>query len=109
MITFFDAATILNFLSIVLLIIFAVWARCWLLVIGFLIQLPVEVQVFAFKLYRLFGIPWDTSRGAPAWLLNRILEVSSTIIVTIGLIQLLCRYRRMHRSTARELPNPEKT
>ena len=97
MIRFLDTATILNFVSIVLLIIFAVWARCWLLVIGFLIQLPVEVEVLAFKLYRMFGILWDTSHGAPAWLLNRILEVSSTIIVTIGLIQLFYRYRRLRQ------------
>jgi hypothetical protein len=97
MIRFLDTATILNFVSIVLLILFAAWARCWLLVIGFLIQLPVEVEVLAVKLYRMFGILWDTSPGAPAWMLNRTLEVSSTIIVTIGLIQLFWRYRRLRR------------
>jgi len=109
MMTFFDAATLLNFVSIVLLIIFACWARCWLLLVGYLIQLPVEVQVLGLKLYRLFGIPWDTSRGSSAWILNRILGVSSTVIVTIALLQLLNRYRRTKCSGAREQQNTETT
>jgi len=108
MMTFFDAATLLNFVCIVLLIIFACWARCWLLLVGYLIQLPVEVQVFALKLYRLLGISSDPSRGSSAWMLNRVLSVSSTVIVTIALLQLLYRYRRTLRHTS-ELPNPGKT
>jgi hypothetical protein len=96
--TFFDAATLLEFVAIVLLISFACWARCWLLVLGYLIELPVQVQVFALRLYRLFGIPWDTTRGAPAWLLNRILSLCALVIITAGLLQLLYRYGKMRRS-----------
>jgi len=100
--TFYDAATILDFLSIVLIIGFACWARCWLLVVGYVIQLPVSVQVLALKIYPLFGIPWDTSRGSQAYAINRILMVSSTIIITVALLRLLYHYGRMRRSNRNE-------
>jgi hypothetical protein len=98
--TFYDFATVLEFVSIVLIIVVACWARCWLLLIGYLIQLPVTVQVLTLNLYRLFGIPWDIARGSPAYTMNRILAVSSTIIITVALVQLLCRFGHMRRSSA---------
>src|ERR1700730_2117077 len=100
--TFYDAATLLDFVSILLMIGVACWARCWLLVVGYVIQLPVSVQVLALKIYRLFGIPWDTSRGSQAYMINRILMVSSTIIITVALVRLLYRYGRMRRSNRNE-------
>jgi hypothetical protein len=71
------------------------------LAVGYLIQLPASVQVLALKIYRLFGIPWDTSRGSHAYLINRILMVFSTVVITVALLRLLYRYGRMQTTVDR--------
>src|SRR5438132_5452885 len=92
--TFSVLIATLGCISSILSIVFAVRARCWLLVAGYISELAIHGQV----LFRRLGIILSLLREeAPPYSvnLNRSLWVCSLVLITAGIIQLLQRRTRM--------------
>ena len=86
----------LGCIASILIIVFAVRARCWLLVAGYVAELAIHGQV----LFRRLGIILSLLREeTPPYSasLNRVLWVCSLVLITAGIIQLLQR-ERQHNS-----------
>jgi hypothetical protein len=99
---FADAIYFLGFVASLLIIVFAIRARCWLLFIGYLLQVPVDLQVLFRKLERILGFAHEDVPPYSVFL-NRILAVGTLVFTTVGLLQLLHRYARLR---SRPPPSP---
>ena len=74
--TYSDTLYLLSVICSLVIITFGVRARCWLLVAGYVLQLPVDGQVLFLKLLRMA----DVASGDPSQstvYLNRSLGVCS--------------------------------
>ena len=96
---YFDSIYLLGVICSLVIITFGIRARCWLLVAGYVFQLPVDGQVLFHKLLRIVGVSHDTPSQSTVYL-NRVLGVCSLILITAGLLQLLHRYSQMRASAA---------
>jgi hypothetical protein len=91
---YFDTVYLLGVVCGLVIITFGVRARCWLLVAGYVLQLPVDGQVLFAKIFRIAGIASSDPSQSTVYL-NRTLGVSSLLLITLGIVQLLHPYSRM--------------
>lgn len=100
-----DGLFALDLTSSITIIGIGIYARCWLLVAGYLVRLPFDLELLFLKVQRMFGLVSDEfdhlSVEPPhaLFVLNRILVASSIILITAGIVQLLCRYSRLRHLT----------
>jgi NADH:ubiquinone oxidoreductase subunit 2 (subunit N) len=101
-----DFIYLLGFISSVIIFVFAIKARCWVLAAGYILQLPVGLQVLWRKLVRIIGYPKEE---VPSWAasLNRTLSIGAIILVTLGLVQVLNRYSRLRATSVSASPQPK--
>src|SRR2546423_5502730 len=99
-----DLIYLLGFISSLIILVFALKARCWVLVAGYVLQLPVDLQVLWRKLVRIMGY---AKEEVPSWTasLNRTLSICAIILVTLGIVQVLIRYSRLRASNASASPH----
>lgn len=91
--TYSDSIYLLGVISSLVIITFGVRARCWLLVAGYLLQLPVDGQVLARKLLRIAAVASNDPSPLTVYF-NRTLGLCSLLLITLGVVQLLHRYSR---------------
>lgn len=91
--TYYDTIYLLSVVCSLVIIAFGIRARCWLLVVGYVVQLSVDGQVLFLKLLRIAGVA--SSDPSPSIVyLNRALCVCSLLLITLGVLQLLLRHSR---------------
>ena len=91
---YYDTIYLLGVICSLVIITFAIRARCWLLVAGYVLQLPVDGQVLFLKLLRMADVNSSDPSLSTVYL-NRSLGFCSFLLITLGIVQLLIRYSRM--------------
>ena len=91
-------------LSLVLLI-YVLWLRYWLLATGFLLRIWVDGYLGYLKILRLRD---PAPVNAPEWLanLNRILSGISVVMITVAIAMILHRYAQMRARAEAAQPPP---
>ncbi len=105
--TFLNFLYVFGFLCSLTIMAVAGYARCWLLLFGMLLRVPMDIQVIVLKFDWLLG-GHSGAPSRPLVLFNRAMEMAALMIVTVATIRILYRFAILQRHASQFLSQAER-